>query len=715
MKNSTSVKIITPINESVNFFPLDKIAVDIDSEFRTETNEHFQTLTVQLNAEGFEPKIYLHPNAPKLGYKWQPFKYPNVILDYLVDSGYRVRQIETEKPNRNSVVIELFSFFSQKDYESLYSTTEEYLKNFVPCIQQKRRTSLRPGVKNIPLGWEIETKKGWAKLVFTLTDNCALMGAISLKEAAQNTSVKMSSKELFTRQEKGVMDIMAIQRPQEFEEYALGDVCTEEGKPLLQTIKTASDAQYKQVAATIGITDLDKFAMSLGKQDAIIFSLWLANNYKLKKALTDASKKYKKPVDALFHNATMYAGSQSISDMGKLGRNKMMATYLSICDGGRAVKATDKNHFEGVLVDIDISGCYGNGLRNQVYAVGNPTVYTDIMKLKDFLKFIDKEGIPGLWYARISWKNAPFRQDVLISKQEKNIVFENGSVFLQEDDDGLLTVDEGECLDVNDYTFDAAMVLTENEVHQAALTHDLLQILKPVRMGGTSSNDEWTWLLENASITGLVIYEKRNEVTRGSVDQFAPTIYSSTVTNTNQINHKWVGIDLEPLVSVLLAERQKHPKKTPMNTMIKLIINALYGVMASQYFTGDGTGVSNLVVGNNITGRARALAWLMEKTLGTKMSITDGGVFNVNETVHWNKKSLDNAVSVVYGVDSYDCRHKFYENKPLFGEIVSEIDNTKDAPHSLQTVDKLAWQHVKSQFPKLDITSKDQFSFESKC
>jgi hypothetical protein len=52
------------------------------------------------------------------------------------------------------------------------------------------------------------------------------------------------------------------------------------------------------------------------------------------------------------------------------------------------------------------------------------------------------------------------------------------------------------------------------------------------------------------------------------------------------------------------------------------MINTVYGVMASRFFT-----VGNTVVANNITARARVAVWMLAKALRLRQSITDGGIY----------------------------------------------------------------------------------------
>jgi hypothetical protein len=181
-----------------------------------------------------------------------------------------------------------------------------------------------------------------------------------------------------------------------------------------------------------------------------------------------------------------------------------------------------------------------------------------------------------------------------------------------------------------------------------------------------------------------------------------------------------------------------------MNTFLKLIINTIYGCIASEFFSIEGSCVSSVVVGNNITARARCLVWCMAKGFHSAMSITDGGVFDVNKVLVFKEKSLN----LLEGLHRDKFTHNYERNikvkqKPLLGfevdfknkdtrqkiiktfgnpkELVTKVKNRdnkttiKDCVHKycLEIIDKLAWEHLTNIFD-IDIFTQNQFSFETK-
>jgi gamma-glutamylcyclotransferase (GGCT)/AIG2-like uncharacterized protein YtfP len=97
----------------------------------------------------------------------------------------------------------------------------------------------------------------------------------------------------------------------------------------------------------------------------------------------------------------------------------------------------------------------------------------------------------------------------------------------------------------------------------------------------------------------------------------------------------WYAVNMgEFIIDDLLAWRKMFPKKNKdgsknaMNTLYKLCVNTLYGDMVSPFFS-----VSNVVVGNNITARARAACYYVEKGFNAVQSITDGGQLDILKVV----------------------------------------------------------------------------------
>ncbi|MFM6400719.1 hypothetical protein, partial [Planktothrix sp.] len=336
-------------------------------------------------------------------------------------------------------------------------------------------------------------------------------------------------------------------------------------------IKKKTTEFYNHIAELIGIEKRDNWGMSTGKIVASILNDWLC-----KKLNITSEELYK------IHSL---AGSEGITNISKLLKSRDLL-YGGMVDGGRAVKERIPIKYYGTLIDIDIDGCYGNGLKNQKYAIGRPSIQSEPMLLKDWLKKHDKELIPGLWYARISWEKAPFKQDILISKTDEK--FSTWTWVIDGFDPNGFEIE-----DDDKKVYDASMALTTNSVHYASLNHDLLQAIKCV-----ASNKEWSWLLNNAVINCSLIYKKSDKVNRPTAKMLEGVKLSKDSDILLESSSNWIEVDLKELVTILLSERKKHRKKSPMNTFLKLIINTIYGCIASEFFSIEGSCVSSVVVGN---------------------------------------------------------------------------------------------------------------------
>ena len=127
---------------------------------------------------------------------------------------------------------------------------------------------------------------------------------------------------------------------------------------------------------------------------------------------------------------------------------------------------------------------------------------------------------------------------------------------------------------------------------------------------------------------------------------------------------------------------------------------------------------SNIVVGNNLTARARVAIWYVEKGLHCIQTITDGGVFDINRVVHPkpNRRVLSSDVVQLYRKRNPNVRmgplgncgritHRWQGNDCIlsFQDGSSSLIG-KDAQ---EWVDMAAWQHLQSIFPNVDVLHQD--------
>ncbi len=711
------------------------LSIATDSEYQPKINCSVTPIGLVIEDDKGNQRFYIHPKssgsvlkkARQVGHKI--FQYNFAILDFLEDVyGYPVKNLDGKESLKNLKCVDIHIFWSFKDLEFLFSEKEDYVNLLLNKLERTRRIRIdnechtsngliRGNSVSLPYAVQLpdNTNKGknrWYKLSIIVSDISAMQGNTSLKEYASNVGIKMIDKESYTALQKGMMELMYIEDPLKFERYCIGD-------GLLIEIKKKTTEFYNHIAELIGIEKRDMWGMSTGKIVATMLNDWLC-------------KKLNITSEDLYKMQSL-AGSEGITNISKILKSRDLL-YGGMVDGGRAVKERIPVKYYGTLIDIDIDGCYGNGLKNQKYAIGRPTIQSEPMLLKDWLKMYQNELIRGLWYGRISWEEAPFKQDLLISKTDEKFTtwtwvidgFDPNGFEIEDDDKKV---------------YDASMALTTNSVHYASFNHDLLQTINAV-----ASNKERSWLLNNAVVNSSLIYKKSDKVDSPTPKMLEGVKLSKDSDILLESTSEWIEVDLKELVTILLSERKKHPKKSPMNTFLKLIINTIYGCIASEFFSIVGSCVSSVVVGNNITARARCLAWCMAKGFYSAMSVTDGGVFDVNKVLEFKKKSLDLLEGLhreKLSEDKVNNRHKFAKQKPLLGfeidfkeknthkKIIKTFGNTKELATKIKTrdnkttindcvhkyclgiIDKLAWEHLANIF-NIDIFTQNQFSFETK-
>ncbi|WP_228055943.1 hypothetical protein [Lusitaniella coriacea] len=570
-------------------------------------------------------------------------------------------------------------------------------------------------------------------------DTAGLHGATSYQNICSNTKVQLEGKELFNSEEKSRMNEMLIQRPKDFETYALGDL--EIDKVLTNYCEMFRDlylslglgesvelgdgslievTYYRQPKLTIGGTVKNLFEAALASKLGVrCYSLndegGIDENYDWVKEFNE------KVVPILSPN--------SAQELRQFTKNTK--ALLAKVQGGRCRNNKPLiTHIKSFLCDIDISGCYGEGQRNQEYPIGRPEIYDfrilennyyptlfEWMKMYgvgfDKNRRISKSGdlIPGLWMARISTEEPlSFSQDVVETwtssskEHEMNLM----GKFIDE------MSSDTECEGKKWVDFDTeygALKINHHEVFNGVLTHDLLQVLL-----NHSTESQRIELLKKIKVTSSMVYPKSERISCETQTEGLRLLkegqdnwkYKNTAVRMRKKNHSvirrddreyhgWFSVNLgDLLIDQLLIERKKAKKKygdkSSQQTLYKLCVNTLYGDMVSRFFV-----TSNPVVGNNITSRARALAWCMEKGLNGWQSITDGCAFEVNK-VPAKAPNLAQACDLQKLID----RGKIPVT-PLGGE-----NSTIDRP--VNWLNEKAWEHLSNLFPKLDVFKTETFA-----
>jgi hypothetical protein len=674
-------------------------------------------LTIQVRQDNIplgNGKIYSHQDSHESAKAHYPeFKHDLVVFDYLEDTQQAKVSKEVASKRTKKALIEMFFFYSPKDIE--YSIkgnisqgktkvkTRELLLN---CFSRTRRIMTKVPKGNgrysneIPTDYVLEIDNEPHKVYIRYVDVCGLTN-VGLKGTSETYLGKMDFKDNLSIEQKENLIKANILGTESFNQYALGDLC-------MTDIFDASVETENVLRRELGIQEntVDDKKLTVGATSA--------------RMLRDYCRVYLKQPELQLNNYSVYTSPKNIQRLVSQFRKSKEITslpYLAMVDGGRCVRELSKRPgfynllsltYHPCLVDIDIDGCYGNGLKSQKFAIGNPTIDTGEMTIREFMKKYHKDLVPGLWQARIFGKLGEFSQDLIISKTRESV-------------DAYLKKMKNHDIDDLESALISNMCCLTNEVHAGLMNNDVLELIL-----NYTSNTELNQWLDEVKVIGFCGYLKCDRVDDYSlmVEGYASTDKDKkNKQNIVTYSTRWLEIPLDEYASKLLAIRKNYPKKSPMNEFCKLIINSTYGVICSEYFDTDDTGISNVIVANNITARARVLAFCMAKALGSAMSITDGGMFNVNLVNYLTgarkKVTLTSLANLTDDVYTSGNRTILFEQKPLLEREVNLTDyanenKVEELIALIKEIDRKAWEHCSNMFSELTIFKERQYSFESK-
>jgi hypothetical protein len=345
--------------------------------------------------------------------------------------------------------------------------------------------------------------------------------------------------------------------------------------------------------------------------------------------------------------------------------------YNSVTQGGRANHEASERWLNELTADLDFQSCYGECLTAFSYPLGLPFVYAvsdeeEKLTLKEFLALYEHELVENLYTITISHR-LNFEQDLLYSK--------------------IVSASEISQKDVHSEEQEGKFVLSRYELINAILTSDLLNALRKV-----ATSQEWNNLMDAKVITAS-FYKKSDYLEpKEFLDYFEDddkySIPSYTVDHQVVLDprsRKWTKIPLSQLVQPLLDQRNLLKKKKVEATteedkirfmnqeqFYKLLVNLFSGLLGSFHYD-----ISNVVLYNNVTARARLNVWMASKPLIGLQCITDGFAYSVLRTVEFKdgapKSGLDHLSKMNNEVHLKDRKVKNkYIFKPLGNKSAQE-------------------------------------------
>ena len=687
-----------------------------------------KTITNQLRFIN-EPvgKILAHPDISDIA-RHPIMKSGFSPVDYLKLHGIDCHLSRLETDEQLPIIrFDLYGFFLvaelyrmvigeyRDDIDYAVYNTDEKTGNFT---MTRRLTAEMPSNRETPtqyikMPWVLEINGGRRRVAIKLFDTCAVHGKSNYKTFCNTSGVELTYKNSLTSTDKARMDIIYTERPDDFDNYALGDLYNYDAL-------IGNSDRFREIYKALGIEEFfEDPRLTIGATVKNILTSKLLKHFGL-------SKKDKKLLLELCEHGT----AKYFKGFGKL-----TSVYNAKVDGGRCRNNRPTTVTSNKLIaDADISGCYGNGLRHQEFPIGRPMVidytikskHNQFLTLRQFLKKHRKNLVPGLWQARVSTLDdyqLKHVQDFVISwippKNPANIPTDTNLESTE-----WWTIDN----------IGVTKIFTR-DIKLAVITEDFIEWLENV-----CSVKQRAELLDNLYIHTVAYYPKCERVdtidellkrrknhtgknTTNSVEKRG----RSKIVKTEQECYAWTSVNLgDLLVDSLLELRGRYkkwiPDQKPWNTLYKLVINTIYGIMVSPFFA-----IGNVVVGNNITARARAMAWYMEKSLNGFQTITDGCAFELDRVVYQqNKRKITAELLVELYTPEKSKRLEFkslFQNTDIelgtlnkdgkitvVGKRSEEIITGKELE---ELVAAQVAEHIKKTFPNVSVVKKFNFEIKS--
>ena len=608
---------------------------------------------------------YARENGKQLRHR--PIKYDFAPLDHLERHGHQVQLKVYKSVHKQNLygndlpfcqfdsfnhfsIAEWLIIFTGEARERMLDLTLNGKSRIVEMTRRFRTLTKSPkkGIQvsdaiELPFHMVLDGKEYRVKI--RVIDTYALHGVASYKNLASATGIELEYKDTLTQYDLENMIETYFNKPEEFDNYALGDLAVYEilnnNAQLFRKVyrSLGIESYYKPPKLTIGSTVRDLFHAKLCDR------LGIAPDDKNRQEWLAEFLSYGS--SSTLKNETNTSKCLLAKVFGGRCRNNRATDIGVDNEGNLKVWKKDDDLVKSIIVDNDIAGAYGNGLRNQIYPVGRPVFekfevnnYRDVnhyLTLGEWLKE-RKYGkkkcqlVDGLWTAVVSvpegyklqhaqdflasWFDFKFKDVAKMDTDTANFDLEikpktgNCKIFNYEIINAPINSDFVEWLD-NVCGHKQRKELLDNLYIQSACYYPAYSRVNSFEELYNRFNN---WELKNTC-----------EVKKTKVVLDGKVFYNGSVHMVNNEPTGWVGLDLgELIVDDLLAWRKMHQKldgkKSPMDVLFKLCINTLYGVFCSPYFD-----ISNSVVGNNITARCRAMAWYMEKGHHAFQTVTDGG------------------------------------------------------------------------------------------
>lgn len=690
------------------------------------------------------------------------------VLDYLKDKGFNVeiQRINPDLPRKDfrknhcinednkeipTCTITLYAFFLLAELCKIFEgdLLDDILKDIRRNkIQMNKRVSTGMMSKYYP-NWLITINSLKYKLAIDFADTGALQGNISFGDNLKNLEMGTDAKNLMDDYKDNML-FGLLKYPDKWKKYALGDLLVYDVykkfeiliKKVYEELKL-DEALYIPPKLTIGSTVNDI-------NEAILLD-FLGHKDREKENLDDL-------YDLTIHGSPKKIGNYTNIVGASKDENRIREKHTGAkVAGGRCLlnRQVLKATTSYALCDIDISSAYTSLASILSYFLGNPVVQSFKRRkvtLREFLKYYDITLLKRGFKLVVETKELlRFEQDLLVSFP--NLRFAKSASY---DKDGNITKIE---YTVN--TDNTETAIYTKELHNTPISWDDLNII--LKSWKTEQREDF---LDKVTLVSAIYYptnfeceniqllkEKQFEHDQKDNGRFTDAMPHSWIDNEDgNLSHYWSYANFGQLIMNEIIQLRRKNKKTNLSLsyLFKLVGNTIYGDAVSRHFK-----ISNIVFASNITAMCRSAMWCVEKALNIHQTITDGGVFWLNEVIHRYRDKLDASMLVRTYCQSksemslkrkwkirpitrngemidyiegkgWTCDNILYEFdykkvKPLEDnhlklkkELGENHTKTKEAENLLdkelvglksfiKTINKLALDHVKTQFPDNDL------------
>ena len=610
---------------------------------------------------------------------------------------------------------QLVRIYSEINQDISLSLAKPFLLAKLDLIEKKRSIK-------IPLRFHLKDPSGLNKT--------------SLEGLLATCGIKNPFKSSLTKKEKSFMEHFAKENTNEFLNYAISDVLSLSMVPqaLTNNINSLLIECYGfqklqlfspntlpmtigSIVAAIFETYIQKQFQEIPEIDPDLFSD-LLNQTAIPISFLKSQKKKKNKngngkvgkLNKKYYSSFIDAGGcRSLA----LGYAKNTGVLNTLVTGGRCNNEQAFHYQKKLIFDFDLLSCYGSALTKFLFPVGLPMIYAKThqdptLTLKEFLEKYEKDLVENLYTITVSG-SLSFHQNLIYSKivDEKKLSEKILTIISENTEDEIDVIEDGVC----------QVLLLEKEIRHGIITSDILQALRKI-----CSNLEWSEIA-NLEVDTAIYYSKKYYVKEKS--EFLqkvmekPGSYTYSVEKQTVFDDRsrfWTTIELKDFIGPLLTKRKKVKKQmndsslTPeekfqlngQQQTLKLLVNTLYGVFCSPYFS-----VSNTILANNITARARLGVWQSSRVLNGIQCITDGfaysptQVFQLKENQTMKKPGLN----VLSDLDLLQ-NHRFIETIDLGNmdwKTIFETNSFDEIPY-YQNLDENVEEHLARFWSSYDLT-----------